>query len=183
MTQSNQNQPSVVDKQAAIITSKLEMMHVKPDFNRISMQTLGAMGQLSKIAMAKPAGNDEIRVEHIMGDIMVNTIIQAAISNGIAAEAYKLSEGKLLNAAWHQPASALIQATYCQYRVHAASHDLWKMKLGENPMEKDQFDAISHERAESLVNLYNSLRTFAMLYNLDLEQCLVAGVRRYNNKR
>lgn len=169
----NQN---TFDEIAAKIVSISEANTLNPTIEDCSLKILQNFGLIAvSVKMDKKMQRDHVRL--LIGTILVQTILQAKASNGIAAEAYKLTEGKVLP--FGGAVTALMQSTYCQYRVHAASHDLEKMVQGENPMTEEQFQAISHERAESLANLYKALRTLAMDFDLDLEECLQRGFKKY----
>lgn len=164
---------------AAAIVSKLEQRKIedKPTVEKCSQSILIAMGALAKRVNDRDDRNGQIRA--IMGDLLANTVAMAYVSNGIAARAYELTAGTVLP--FGGAFTGLMQSTFCQYRVHAASYDLEKMLQGENPISQEWFEKLSHERAESLANLYKALRTFAMEFDLDLESCLSHGLKRMNN--
>jgi len=173
------NQHTTFEENATKVISYCETRNFKgkPIVDAVSMQIISKMGAIAY--EAETPHKDRLRglIESMLGDILVLSIAQAYASNGIAAEAYKLApHDKIL--AFGGAVTALMQSTYCQYRVHASSYDLEKMVLGENPMHKEQFNSISHERAESLTNLYVALRTLTMDFDLTLEECLTRGIKR-----
>lgn len=169
-------QHATFEENAARVVSFVQQKETKPTVNELTMSIIIDFGKLARYCYPEPtqAGRDHVRIT--IGDILVKTIAQAIVSNAYGHEIYKLTEGTVLP--FGGAVTALVQSTYCQYRVHAASHDLEKLVEGTNPMTKDQFQAISHERAESGANLYKSLRTFAMEFDLDLEDCLGRSVKR-----
>lgn len=164
------------EESAATIVSRLEQRKIedRPTIDGTSIRILRAMGEIAS-RIGRP-DNHNAHVKAIMGDLLANTVAAAYASNGIAAEAYKITEGTVLP--FGGAFTGLMQATYCQYRVHAASYDLEKMLIGQNPITQEFFEQLSHERGESLANLYKSLRTVAMDFDLDLEECLSQGVKR-----
>jgi len=164
------------EENAARVVSLVEQRKEKLTTNELSMSIVRKFGQLAMYCYPEPVIKNRDHIRIIIGDILVNTIAQASISNGIASEAYKLTQGTVLP--FGGAITALMQSTYCQYRVHAATHDLEQMVLGNNMIGQTHFDGLSHERAESLANLYKSLRTFAMDFDLDLEECLGRSVKR-----
>lgn len=164
------------EESAATIVSRLGQRKIedRPTIEGTSQRILRAMGELSSLINSPQ--NTNARFRAVMGDLLANTVAAAYASNGIAAEAYKITEGTVLP--FGGAFTGLMQATYCQYRVHAASYDLEKMLIGQNPITQEFFEQLSHERGESLANLYKSLRTVAMEFDLDLEECLAQGVKR-----
>lgn len=175
----SQQQNDSFEENAARIVSKLEQRKIedKPTVEKCSHRILRAMGELSSLINSPQSTNT--RFVAVMGDLLANTVAMAYVSNGIAARAYELTAGTVLP--FGGAFTGLMQATFCQYRVHAASYDLEKMLQGENPISQEWFEKLSHERAESLANLYKALRTVAMEFDLDLDQCLAHGLKRMNN--
>lgn len=175
----NQLSHATFSQSCAVIISRLEARRIedKPTVEKTSQRILRAMGEIS--ARIDRPDSHHAHVKSIMGDLLANTVAAAYASNGIAAEAYKITEGTVLP--FGGAMTGLMQATFCQYRVHAASYDLEKMVIGQNPITQEWFEKLSHERAEALANLYKSLRTVAMDFDLDLEECIAQGVRRMIN--
>ena len=173
---SSKSQSVTFEENAAKVVSIVEQRKEKLTANELSMSIIRKFGQLANYCHPQPAikGRDHVRI--ILGDILVCSIAQANISNGIASEAYKLTQDTVLP--FGGAVVALMQSTFCQYRVHAATHDLEQMVLGNNMVGQNHFNILSHERAESVANLYKSLRTFAMDFDLDLEECLARSVKR-----
>jgi len=156
------------EESAAKVVSMLEPRMQTLSVELCSLNIVQCFGRIAETIKSENPSTDLVQL--MLGRILINTIAQALASNGIAAEAYKLTNERVLS--FGGAVTGLMQSTFCQYRSHAASHDLEKMVQGLNPMTEEQFKAISHERAESLANLYQSLRTISLEFNLSLEECI-----------
>lgn len=170
------NQTETFEDMAQYVESVIKTQYGLESVDSLSMSILRSMGLIAHLQALKEDQEiirGDIRI-HI-GSILVNTIVQAAITNGISHKAYDVTKGKVL--AFGGAVTGLMQASYAQYRVHAATNDIEQTLIGRNPVSNEFFKGIHHERFEALANLYTSLRTVAMDFDWSLEQCLERGLQ------